>query len=517
MTINLSSLGTTHRTQTSASSSLTSEGSRGSNICHKISNFFSNIVHWAPRTLPAPNPLRAVMDPTRMPKLGLEDRCSRIIHREIALAFFEYLDGNDIHTASKVNVAWYKLTENKLTSIKENLFKNTLMTRLLPGISLEQLPLGLTSYNHKTGQTAWEKTYNDISSSPLIYGPAFFKSIGVRTGFADKIPQTLLEKKYLPTHSVEVDSNSTLGLTQDGNLTHGPQDPGNSDDLGHYAPIGHIYYRNRFVADEEMRTVEFPNTEYNRNFIAADPSLSKSIAPYPMQSPLEQGSPLIAFQTNLEIDVPEESPLRATEEGILTEEPGPTDPAVNGKRTVRFLNTPHNWLTLAQPVRIDSTRWADRYNWYYTGAMKYLNENAKPIENSSFYVGYHRIESEWDIPVPSGWEAPSSKLVALGGTYAQSEGEAQALGLHPLTFQQNSIHRILTQIRGNPDPYPKQFSRTSTNGSISQWTTYKAGTYVYPAAMAPVTPARVSFEESNSVNGSRTTGLAAGWGSAGSS
>ena len=511
MTTNLSSLGTP--LVSTPSSSLTSGEPKRSNICLKISNFFTNMVQWTPRTIQAPNDLRAVMDPARMPELGLEDRCSRIIHREIALAFFEYLDGNDIHTASKVNVAWYKLTENKLTSIKENLFKNTLMTRLLPGISLEQLPLGLTSYNHKTGQTAWEKTYNDISSSPLIYGPAFFKSIGVRTGFADKIPQTLLEKKYLPTHSVEVDSNSTLGLTQDGNLTHGPQDPGNSDDLGHYAPIGHIYYRNRFVADEEMRTVEFPNTEYNRNFIAADPSLSESIAPYPMQSPLEQGSPLIAFQTNLEIDVPAESPLRATKEGILTEEPGPTDPAVNGKRTVRFLNTPHNWLILAQPDLTDPTRAAAPDN-PYTGATKYLNENATPVNIE--YVSY-LVKSEGNIPVPSGWEAPLTRLIALGRrTYLQSKEGAQALGLHPLTLQQNCIHQIFTQIRGNPAPYPNQGSLTSTNVTAPCGTTFIAGTCVWPATVDPATPARVTLN-SYFDDGHGISGLATAWGPAGSS
>ena len=436
------------------------------------------------RSLQAPNDLRAVMAAARIIELGPKDLYSRIIQRGIGVLSFDYLDGNDINTASKVNVASHRLTKNNQTQIRENLFKNRLMTRLLPGITIEQLPLSLISYNNpKTGKIAWEKSYNDISK--LVYGPAFLKSIGVRAGFAPNIPQTLLEKKYLPTHSVKVAADSTLGLTESGDLTNDPQQ---------HAPVGHRYHRNLQTVTG-VRTVEFPNTESNRNFIDADPSLKEAIAPYPMQSPLEQGSPLIAFQTNLEIDVPAGSPLRSIE-GVLTEEPGPTDPAVNGKRTVKFLNTPHNWLILAQPDP--------------TGvATKYLNEKAKPVKED--YIS-DSIKSVWDIPAPPGWEAPSSKLVGLGATYLQSEVEATSLGLHPLTFQQSSIHRILAQIGEHLDLYPGQFSRTSTDVTTI-WGSSKAGTYVYPA-VGPAASARVDLHYFRIANG--IVGLAAAWGPAGS-
>jgi hypothetical protein len=380
-----------------------------------------------------------------------------------------------------------------LCSVREIIFKSQLLGHLLPGIKEDQLPSNLIKCNPKTKKISYEETYKAISR--VKYGVEFFSSIGVRTVEPEgPIPAYLLEKRYLLTHRVEVPEGSTLGLTSQGKLTLGPQNPKDPADLGHYAPAGHRYSQARTKAG---RFLEFPNTQPNREFLAANPSLIVGPLNYPMQSPLEQGSPILAFQTNLEIDVPESSPLRVTHEGILTEEAGPNEPGFNGIRTVRFLDTPHNWLTLAAP---------DPHN---SSITKYLNKNAKPVKTS--YV-HDEIKPIWNTPASAGWIAPAAKLIASEDTYLHAEEEALALEQRPMTFHQNSIHRILTKISGNSDLYTDLTSRTATDIISSRGTTYKAVTYM-DAVVGPAAPVRVYLDCYYLRD---LVGLAVAWGPAGS-
>jgi hypothetical protein len=443
-----------------------------------------------------------------------------------------HLSSNEIHVMSKINKAWHAFFERDESRVKERLYRYKLFNDLLPGIKEEQLPVNLTCNNPETKKIEWEKTYHSIKQ--FVFGHEFLKSIGVRASCVGPIPAHLVEKKYLPTHSIVIPANSPLGLTRDGKLTNGPQNPDDPEDPGHYAPLGHRHHRPRQADNaERVRTLEFPNTLFNRDFLAADPLLRIE---YPMQSPLEQGSPLISFQTNLEIDVPTGCPLRSVN-GVLTEEPGPIEPAVNGKRTVKFLNTPHNWLTLAQPVLKDPAREPGPDNPHVT---KYLAGDAKPVNqqvrreikqetmNKKNWWDILRLpgwtaptankKNCWDIvPLPD-WIAPTAKLVALGGNYQEQKTEAEILDQHPLTFPQDSIHRILTQIRGNRDPYLDEYSRTSTDVVTPSMegvlTAYKVETYMVPAAaQAPTDPARVFI---GCDFGSNRVGLATAWGPAGS-
>jgi hypothetical protein len=467
--------------------------------------------------------------------VGAPPSIGQSLYNDALRSIFENLGKSDLTSVHRTCRHW----NNALKVSRENIFKNQLLHHLLPGIKEDQLSSNLIKYTPKGScktpfssriwdliklptivyqrflkffsfqypskeggynclpnpkKISYEETYKAISR--VKYGVEFLSSIGVRTVEPEgPIPAYLLEKRYLPTHRVEVPAGSTLGLTSQGKLTTGPQNPANPADPGHYAPAGHRYSLARIKVDQFL---EFPNTQPNREFLAANPSLVVGPLNYPMQSPLEQGSPILAFQPNLEIDVLENSPLRVTPEGILTEEPGPKEPGVNGIRTVRFSNTPHNWLILAAPDPDNSS------------ITKYLNKNAKPVKTDYVFDG---IQPIWDTPAPAGWIAPAAKLIALGDTYLHAEEEALALEQRPMTFHQDSIHRILTQIRGNSDLYPHQYSRTSTD-IISSWgTTYKAGTHMY-AAVGPAAPARVFLNYFVIDLGS--VGLVAAWGPAGS-
>jgi hypothetical protein len=497
-----------------------------------------------------------------LPERGQNPFIKSFIDQKVAYVLVKYLSAETICAFTKVNQSCSvfcnatppksdvpKSPEPKsyALKLKELQYKDRLLNQLLPGMKEEQLPLNLITYGVKTKEVEWEKAYKAIL--PLVYGPAFFKSIGIRTVPSRTIPQGLLEKKYLPTHTIEIPANSTLGLTRDGRLTNGPQNPEDPNDPDHYAPENHRHFRRRLAGDAEgLRRLQFPNTKTNRDFLEANPDLH--VAPYPMQSPLEQGSPLIDFQEILEIDVPEGSLLRATSQGVLTDKPGMSwnhhygfgddviphlkeitkvlliraalvfavgvvctlfsgdaiyvficlnttipliflslllplivrisflfiniiypivdfivrdfhmryerlqplylrwnKPAVNGIKTIRFLNTPHNWQTLSRPVLHEPSRVAGPDNPYIA---KYLSANAKPVE----ITAYPEIKEIWDTPVQPKWHAPAAGLVARGGTYLQLKAEAQQIRQNAVTFHQNSIHRILSLIRGNPVSRP---------------------------------------------------------------
>jgi hypothetical protein len=389
----------------------------------------------------------------------------------------EYL-GRHVHSFAGTSISIYYTCDANYQKFRKLQFKDKVLNQLFPCIAPGQLPANRVQC---VGEAInWEATYK-----AMVIDGEYYRSIGLRPGRADPIPEDLLAKRPRQFINHVIPADSTLGLNTEGQLTN---------DLAEHAPLYHRCYRP--VANAEgLIELEIPNTEFNRSVLGiADPS---------MQSPLEQGATLIWNPPTFEIDVDEALPLGLTANGVLTEDPaeyvpGGRPPAVDGKRTIVFPNTPHNLLTIAMPDPANPLR------------TKYLSGDARPV--GIHYVA-PSIKAIWDNPVEPGWKALTAKLAGLGLPYAAQETEAAQAGQHIMTFAQDFSYRLFQATRGLY-PYEGQFSRSSILVEVGG-NTYQTGTYIILPAVARGVSARAILADDNIDY--YDVGGAAAWGPAGSS